>query len=66
MADTLDINSLAGLKDLAIELRNNPRPLSKEYFEKDAKMVEERNKEYEKQKKSLQMSYEKLHTPFNC
>ena len=62
MKKKLDISLLAGLKDVAKELRN--KPLSKEYYEAEAKLIAEREKEYERQTKSLKMSYEKLHTPF--
>ena len=55
---------LVELKNLSIELRNNPRPLSKEFWESENKRMAERQKQHEREVESLKMSYEKLHQPF--
>ena len=58
-------STLEMLKDfgsIAEELRNNPPSL--EYWIEEDKLMAKRAKENEKFAKSIQMSYEKYHTPF--
>jgi len=56
------LDVLRNFGKLAEELKN--KPLSADYWEKEAKMLDKLHKKQEAFNKSIQMSYEKYHQPF--